>query len=271
MEWDSNQVTADTTYTMWPSSQSTVSVINDQSGYAPSTLPDFKMDLDTSSPGTLVRTIPGKVIMDELGDKYAEHFRMSKANTWYKEYCHWWNLDQTEEYQTAQKASLFSSSSGSFYNYNYTAYNEFNNVYPITIHDLSFDITSLTYDFGYGKLSAGHIDPAKGKKQFGVLGQDAAISTGTYKGASDNWNYSNTTGLHHFSVTFLPVTDKTVTGTTTQCTGSIYWDSFSNFTMDLSSFNAVKDCELVDIGYPTEAARNAVKLVAAVAMFIITY
>ena len=80
MEWDSQQVTADSTYTVWPSAQSTVSVINDQSGYAASQLPDFTLDLDTSSPGTLTRTIPGKLAMDELAAYYFEHYRMSYTN-----------------------------------------------------------------------------------------------------------------------------------------------------------------------------------------------
>lgn len=103
------------------------------------------------------------------------------------------------------------------------------------MNELSFDITQLTYDFGYGKLSAGHLDVAKGKKRFGVLGQHARVDAnlGNYKGASDNWNYSNSTGLHHFSITFLPVVDKTTT-TSEISHGSIYYDDTSNFTMDLS-------------------------------------
>jgi hypothetical protein len=84
----------------------------------------------------------------------------------------------------------------------------YKNVYPIVMPDLSFDITKFTYAFGYGKFSAGMIDIAKGKKKFGVLGQHEknALTTSFY-GASDNWNYSNTTGYHHLAITFLPVAD----------------------------------------------------------------
>lgn len=68
--------------------------------------------------------------------------------------------------------------------------------------DLSNDITEFTYAFGYGKLSAGMLDVAMGTKKFGVLGQySKIIGNNLYGdfsleefGASDNWNYSNTTG-----------------------------------------------------------------------------
>ena len=74
--------------------------------------------------------------------------------------------------------------------------------------DLSFDITEYTYDFGYGKLSAGMIDVAKGAKKFGVLGQHPKTTVSNEEGGAwDNWNFSNSTGTHHFAITFLPVTD----------------------------------------------------------------
>ena len=63
MEWDSEQVTADAVYTEWPSSQSSVAVVDDQSAYTHSTYPDFTEDLDSSSPGTMVRSIPGDMIL----------------------------------------------------------------------------------------------------------------------------------------------------------------------------------------------------------------
>ena len=66
MEWDSEQVTADSVYTAWPSSQSSVAVVDDQSAYEYSTYPDFTQDLDSSSPGTMVRTIPGDMVLGEI-------------------------------------------------------------------------------------------------------------------------------------------------------------------------------------------------------------
>ena len=137
--------------------------------------------------------------------------------------------------------------------------------------DLSFDIKEYTYAFGYGKLSAGMLDVAMGTKLFGVLGQHPSISgtvkNGVYNnGATDNWNYSNTTGDHHMSITFLPVTDET--GTAHESRGFIDYSSNFNFTQDLSSYDPVKSSSLNDLGYPAEAVRNAATVVAALAIWI---
>jgi len=34
-----------------------------------------------------------------------------------------------------------------------------------------YPIENMNYNFGYGKLSAGHIDPSLGDKPFGTIGQ----------------------------------------------------------------------------------------------------
>jgi hypothetical protein len=79
--------------------------------------------------------------------------------------------------------------------------------------DLTFDITELTYTFGYGKHSAGMLDVALGTKKFGVLGQHAnGVDSSSYRGVNDNWNYANLTGSFHIAITYLPVTDETTTG-----------------------------------------------------------
>ena len=87
LEWSSHQVTADSTYTSWPSSQSAVSVIDDQSSYGEHYLPDFKLDLDSSNPGTLTKTIPGIVVWDELTEYYAEVFNMNSRREAFDRYC----------------------------------------------------------------------------------------------------------------------------------------------------------------------------------------
>jgi hypothetical protein len=64
----------------------------------PGSFPEFKLDLDTSSPGTLTKTIPGKIVMAELSAYYYEHFRMTKVNTvWFAE-CEQQNYLESEAY-----------------------------------------------------------------------------------------------------------------------------------------------------------------------------
>lgn len=77
LEWSSHQVTADSTFTDWPSSQSAVSVVNDQSSFGEYYLPDFKQDLDSSNPGTITKTIPGQLVFDELTEYYSEVYAMN--------------------------------------------------------------------------------------------------------------------------------------------------------------------------------------------------
>lgn len=99
LEWQSSQVTQDSTYTVWPDTQSKVSVIDDQSSYSRNYYPDFKWETD----GINI-TVPGKDIFECEG-----------------------------AYTGAPPENM-------------------------------------TYDFGYGKLSAGHIDATLGDKTFGTLG-----------------------------------------------------------------------------------------------------
>lgn len=73
---------------------------------------------------------------------------------------------------------------------------------------MSFDLTSLSYAFGFGRLSAGHYDAGKnGWKYFGMIGHNID-QTYTQTGFFDNWNYSNTTGLLHSAFTFVAVVDQ---------------------------------------------------------------
>ena len=68
------------------------------------------------------------------------------------------------------KTSLFYGNPYEFRSY-YSETGYFTDQYAIGVPDLSSEITDLTYAFGYGKLSAGMLDIAKGTKKFGVLGQ----------------------------------------------------------------------------------------------------
>jgi hypothetical protein len=173
------------------------------------------------------------------------------------------------------KTSLFFGNPyglSSYYDYSY------DEVYPIGMPDLSFDLTELTYEFGYGKLSAGMLDVAMGTKKFGVLGQFDGTDVSTYNyGAFDNWNYSNSTGDHHIAITFLPVTDEASTGEISY--GKIAVRPVHN-TLNLTSYvatayststdyyDAVKSCSLNEVGYPAEAVRNTATVLAAVAMWM---
>jgi hypothetical protein len=54
------------------------------------------------------------------------------------------------------------------------------------------DIYDLTYSFGYGSLSAGHIDATLGDKTFGTLGQGTAEQNYMYGGGIVNtWDYAD--------------------------------------------------------------------------------
>ena len=44
----------------------------------------------------------------------------------------------------------------------------------------------MTYSFGYGSLSAGHIDATRGDKTFGTLGQGTADQNYMYGGGIVN-------------------------------------------------------------------------------------
>jgi hypothetical protein len=82
-------------------------------------LPDFTQDLDSSSPGTLTKIIPGKIVWDELSAYYFEYFRMSATNGRWAGYCEGFNLKQSEKNQTMMKASLFFSDPYNMEYYNY--------------------------------------------------------------------------------------------------------------------------------------------------------
>ena len=176
------QVTEDSLYAGWPSSDSAVAVVNDQSSYGFNTLPDFIQDLDSSNPGTLTRTIPGQMVWSE----YMEHVNAVKRMNyvrWSSDiFCDWKNEWQTQEYETMRKVSLFNSNPPAF-DKDYASEIDLGNgnyLYLAGVRDspwpfidqkpLSVDITQLSYNFGYGKLSAGHLDISKGKKSFGTLG-----------------------------------------------------------------------------------------------------
>ena len=103
------QVTPDPTYTVWPKTDSSVAVIDDQSGYDFSTIPDLIEDLDSSNPGTLTRTIPGELVLDQLADRQMAVKRMSHIKNQFDIFCDWKNSWQTEDTETMMKASLFNS------------------------------------------------------------------------------------------------------------------------------------------------------------------
>lgn len=163
------QVTPDPTYTAWPKTDSSVAVINDQSSMSYATLPDLIEDLDSSNPGTLTRTIPGKLIFDQVKDRQFSVIRMSHIKNQFDIYCNWKNSWQTEETETMRKASLLNKDPAIYDPNSYMGVDIGENQwfipsevqeYPWSIDDIPIDIdmTKYTYEFGYGKLSAGHLD-----------------------------------------------------------------------------------------------------------------
>ena len=176
------QVTADPEHTSWPSSDSSVSVIDDQSVYDYNTMPDFTQDLDSSSPGTLTRIIPGEMLLDEITKHAFAARRMDYVTRMFDYFCEWKNSAQTEENETFKKVSIFNSDpyeltkdgAPCILDENdyclYSFYNVRDSPWPVNDVPLSTDITQLSYEFGYGKLSAGHLDISKGSKNFGTLG-----------------------------------------------------------------------------------------------------
>lgn len=48
----------------------------------------------------------------------------------------------------------------------------------------------MTYEYGYGKLTGGHIDASLGDKPFGTIGQGTESQNYMYGGGVvDTWNY----------------------------------------------------------------------------------
>lgn len=97
-------------------------------------------------------------------------------------YCEWKNAWQTEENETMMKVSLFNSNPDEYDkdyadNFQTEDGNWVNlydvNEYPWNVKNIyqGIDLSQYTYDFGYGKLSAGHLDFSKNAKNFGTLGQ----------------------------------------------------------------------------------------------------
>ena len=77
--------------------------------------------------------------------------------------------------------------------------------------------TDLTFTYGYGALTAGHLDLTKSYKTFGTLGQGLAADQNTYDdsttdlGALASWKGS---GQQYMAITFIPVSDNTDTSKT---------------------------------------------------------
>lgn len=78
--------------------------------------------------------------------------------------------------------------------------------------EFQYDLKEFTYEFGYGKLSAGMLDLKKGKKSFGTLGQSSEYDfDSSPTGVIDNWNQQIGEYQIRVAVTFLPVVDHTDT------------------------------------------------------------
>lgn len=78
----------------------------------------------------------------------------------------------------------------------YTYYEPFKLVEQYDTYEFPYDLSDFTYTHGYGKLTAGHLDIAKGAKSFGTFGQlnykDWSVpkypKTPKRLGIVDNWS-----------------------------------------------------------------------------------
>ena len=186
----------------------------------------------------------------------------------------------TEENETLKKVSLFNSDpydldKDNVYIQGNTVTNEWGyesieqiNLYevdesPWTVGDITpYDLTSLSYAFGYGSLSAGHYDPAeKGVKYFGTLGQEIKVSDFEWGGMLDNWNFSNTTGQYHSAFTILPVVDQTA-GEYVQQLQLHYYKSYE-VPSDMTSYTSEASTCTLPEEYAYAAGATALKATAA--------
>ena len=142
-------------------------------------MPDFTQDIDSA--GTFSRIIPGEMVMDEVTKHAFAARRMDYVTRMFDSYCEWKNSVQTEENETFKKVSIFNSNPYQLLpgnacikdanDYCITYYsNVKDSPWPVKDVPLSTDITQLSYEAGYGKLTAGHLDISKGSKKFGTLG-----------------------------------------------------------------------------------------------------
>lgn len=99
-----------------------------------------------------------------------------------------------------------------FYNYFSDRLNDKYKVLPQAYTGPQFDDLTITY--GYGALTAGHLDLTMSYKTFGTLGQGLAADQNTYDdskvdlGVLADWKGA---GVQNMAITFLPVTDNTDT------------------------------------------------------------
>jgi len=62
LEWSSFWISSDTTYTSWPLTSSTVTVLDDQSSYAAEEWPEVTVPLDSSTN----QIVPGSFLKDYM-------------------------------------------------------------------------------------------------------------------------------------------------------------------------------------------------------------
>lgn len=76
---------------------------------------------------------------------------------------------------------------------------------------------NISYTYGYGALTSGHLDLTKSYKTFGTLGQGLAADQNTYDdsttdlGVVASWKGE---GVQHMVITFIPQSDNTDTSVT---------------------------------------------------------
>jgi len=71
-------------------------------------------------------------------------------------------------------------------------------------------IEDLSYNFGYGSFSGGHMDATLGDKTFGTLGQGTELQDYIYGGGvTDTWTPGMFPTYKYLATTFLPLIDNT--------------------------------------------------------------
>ena len=221
--------------------------MNDQSSYAAKDLAPLTQTLTTSTGGSTTREIPGETIKGMIGffkDSISQFQRIntiqadSYSGYWLTqgERIRLWNKYHTN-YATFKSDFLvaFAFAWDNFQTYlqSYKQYNYFPDEYTLYPSEyVGPALSDLSYTFGYGSLSAGHLDLTKADKSFGTLGQGIAADQSKYdeninEGVVDDGIMERTTTKYlegyqsdgkpkyqRMAITFLPMSDNSDTSKT---------------------------------------------------------